>query len=203
MTILHKGIRRKTTDVLGDYGQAHYLQNVRLKRVGEMGRRAGLGKSNMAQLAGPVQFMIGAWSNVPYIVNGTGGTVTGNEDPLARWTGATLRIPDGEVGQPVAPVVDSVTADPLSPPATYIIGVVTFTANVTYDGLSGALSYLWLAPMTDGGGGGSAAALVNDANPATYSFDFAATPGNYSGSVTVTTQFNGFMTTFPFNYTVL
>ena len=36
MTIVYQGIRRKTTDVLNDYGQAHYLQNVRLKRVGEL-----------------------------------------------------------------------------------------------------------------------------------------------------------------------
>lgn len=95
MTIVYKGIHRKTTDVLDDYGQAQYLQNVRLRRVGELGRRAGLGKSTMARLDGPVQFMIGAWSNVPFIVNGTGGDVTGNAEPLLWWIGGTLPIPDG------------------------------------------------------------------------------------------------------------
>lgn len=202
MTILHKGIRRKTTDVLDDYGQAHYLQNVRLKRVGELGRRAGLGKSTMAQLAGPVQFMIGAWSNEPFIISGTGGDVTGTTDPLAYWTGATMRIPDGVVGQPVAPTIDSITPNPTSPPASYIIGLVTFTAGVTYDGLSGILTYSWLTPMTDGGAG-TASATVANANPGVFNFDAAATPGIYSGNLNVSTQFNGFSVNFPFFYTVL
>ncbi len=98
MTIEYKGIRRKTTDILEDYGQAHYVQNVRFKRIGELDRRAGIGKSNMAKLAGPVQFMIGSWNYEPYIINGTGGDVSGNADPLAKWTGATLRIPGGGSG---------------------------------------------------------------------------------------------------------
>jgi hypothetical protein len=203
MTIQYQGIRRKTTDVLDDYGQAHYLQNVRLKRVGELGRRAGLGKSTMAPLAGPVQFMIGAWSNVPYIVSGTGGDVTGQEDPLSYWTAATMRIPDGQVGQPVAPVINSITANPTSPPASYIIGLVTFTANVTYDGLSGALSYSWSTPMTDGGAG-TANATVANANPGIFNFNAAATPGNYAdGNLQVSTALNGFVVNLPFAYTVL
>lgn len=203
MTILHKGIRRKTTDVLDDYGQAHYLQNVRMKRVGEIGRRAGLGKSNMAQLAGPVQFMIGAWSNAPFIVSGTGGAVTGTEDPLAYWTGATFHIPDGLVGQPVAPTIDSVTANPTSPPATYIIGLVTFTAAVTYDGLSGALTYSWTTPMSANGGANLAHATVANANPGIFDFDINAIPGLYDGNLQVSTQFNGFVVNFPYSYTVL
>jgi len=175
MTILHKGIRRKTTDVLADYGQAHYLQNARLKRVGEMGRRAGLGKSTMAQLAGPVQFMIAAWSNEPYIINGTGGSVTGNEDPLALWTAATLRIPDGEVGQPQAPVIVSITPAPPSGTA-WIVGQVTFTAVITYDGLSGPLVYLW---ETNQGGPASPIIITADANPGVYEFNAACIPGDY------------------------
>ena len=159
MTILHKGIRRLTTDVLDDYGQAHYLQNVRLKRVGEMGRRAGLGKSTMAQLAGPVQFMIGAWSNVPYIINGTGGSVTGEEDPRALWTGATMRIPDGQVGQPAAPTIDSVTFSPV----TAISGANQFidmTINYTYDGLSGPISVTTASNMDDGLGNSIVVSVV-------------------------------------------
>jgi hypothetical protein len=149
VTILHKGIRRKTTDVLDDYGQAHYLQNVRLKRVGEMGRRAGLGKSNMAQLAGPVQFMIGAWSNESFIVSGTGGSVTGTEDPLAYWTAATMRIPGGQAGQPAAPVINSVTFNP----ASAVSGsdqFIDMTINYTYDGLSGPISVTTASNMGDG-----------------------------------------------------
>lgn len=201
MTILHKGIRRKTTDVLADYGQAHYLQNVRLKRVGEMGRRAGLGKSNMAQLAGPVQFMIGAWSNAPFIVSGTSGDVTGTEDPLAYWTAATMRIPGGQAGQAVAPVINFITDNAPFPANTYVVGPVIFTPDITYDGLSGALSYLWTDPMTDGVG--SAFADNNTLETPTFDFDITCTPGNYQGSLQVTTALNGFSTSLPFSFTVL
>ena len=41
MTIVYQGIRRKTTDVLDDYGQGQYLQNVRLKRVDLLIERDG------------------------------------------------------------------------------------------------------------------------------------------------------------------
>ena len=201
MTIEYKGIRRKTTDVLDDYGQAHYLQNVRLKRVGEMGRRAGLGKSTMAQLAGPVQFMIAGWSNEPFIVNGTGGDVTGNANPLAYWTGATLRIPDGEVGQPVAPTINFITPSPTSPPATYIIGVVTFTANVTYDGLSGPLAYSWSQPDA---GFAQAVIITDNANPGSFNFDATCFPGAYNYTLTVTPTGNpALFASLPTSYTVL
>ena len=202
MTILHKGIRRKTTDVLDDYGQAQYLQNVRLKRVGEIGRRAGLGKSTMAQLAGPVQFMIGAWSDEPFIVNGTGGDVTGNEDPLPLWTGATIRIPGGGAGQPAAPVINSLIFSPGSGTTQYTaIGVVTFTANVTYDGLSGPLIYTYSflftpGPVTPPGG--------VQPNPASFDLSGAPIDGNYVGSLTVSTTANPLLfDNIPFSYATL
>jgi len=184
MTIQHKGIRRKITDVLDDYGQAHYLQNVRLKRVGEMGRRAGLGKSTMARQAGPVQFMIGAWSSSPFIVNGTGGTVTGQEDPLAYWTAATMRIPIGDVGQPAAPTILSIT--PAPPSGTgYQVGQVTFTATVAYDNLSGPLIYAW---TTNTVGPATAQVVVDNANPGIFDFDVFCISGNYTDfSLTVST----------------
>ncbi len=185
MTIEYKGIRRKMTAVLEDYGQAHYVQNARFKRVGELGRRAGIGKSNMAKLAGPVQFMIGAWSSDSFIVNGTGGDVTGNADPLAYWTGATIRIPGGQVGQPTAPVINFVTANPTSPPVFYPIGVVTFTANITYDGLSGPLTYTWSTPTN---GGLAAIPIVNNANPAVFNFDAGCFAGNYIYTLLVETN---------------
>lgn len=200
MTIVYKGMRRMTTDVLDDYGQAHYLQNVRLKRVGEMGRRAGLGKSTMAQLAGPVQFMIGAWSNESFIVNGTGGDVTGTENPLAYWTAATIGIPPGQVGQPTGPIINFITPSPISPPATYIIGVVTFTADVTYDGLSGPLIYAWSTPTS---GFTPAIVITNNANPASFNFDATCFPGSYGYTLTVSTTLHGFSTNFPTSYTVL
>lgn len=197
MTIEYKGIRRKTTDVLNDYGQAHYVQNARFKRVGELDRRAGLGKSTMAQLAGPVQFMIGAWSSGSFIVNGTGGTVTGNDDPLAYWTGATLRKVVGIAGQPQAPVINSIAASPASP-RPYQAGTITFTPDITYDGLSGALLYSWFQTV------GPAAP-----NPSTSGADIFVTdfngfclPGPYSFQLTVTTGNLVFSDSLPFDFTV-
>ena len=188
MTIIHKGMRRLTTAVLGDYGQAHYLQNVRLKRVGEMGRRAGLGKSTMAQQAGPVQFMIGGWSNAPFIVNGTGGEVFGQEDPLAYWTGATLRIPGGEAAVPVAPVINSVTADPASP-HPYPASTVMFTPDITYDGLSGPLTYAW---VYNGGGIGLPPTPGSSTDPIfTTEFGVIYTAGTYLFQVQVATTTHG------------
>lgn len=191
MTILYKGIRRKTTDVLDDYGQARHMVNVRLKRMGEMGRRAGLGKSNMAQLAGPVQFMIGSWGSEPYIINGTGGDVTGNDDPLALWTAATLRIPDGLVGEPAAPTILSITPTPASG-AAYPVGLVQFLAVIQYDGLSGVLSYLWGNYTI---GPGTPTQVIIDSNPGVLDFNGGCTPSVYSApgnGLTISTQFNGF-----------
>jgi hypothetical protein len=198
MTIVYQGIRRKTTDVLDDYGQCQYLQNVRLKRVGELARRAGLGKSTMAQQAGPVQFMIGAWSNVPFIVNGTGGDVFGEEDPLAYWTAATMRKVIGEVGQPANPVINSVSASPPSPQG-YTAGVVVFTPNITYDGLSGALSYNWVQTV-----GPAAPNPPFSADPTwSTNFDGFCIPGLYSFTLTITTALGGFGAgPFPFSFTV-
>lgn len=204
MTVLYKGIRRMTTDVLADYGQAHYLQNVRLKRTGELGRRAGLGKSNMAQQAGPVQFLIGAWSNVPFIVNGTGGDVTGTEDPLALWVGATMRRPGGDAGVPAAPTINFFTENPASP-GIYPVGLVTFTPNITYDGLSGPLIYSWEASMSDGFGLQANISGATNNPTAVYNFDAAALPANYEALVglTVSTTLNGFSANSQYFYPVL
>ncbi len=180
MTIVYKGIRRKTTDVLDDYGQAHYLQNVRLKRVGELARRAGLGKSTMAQQAGPVQFMIGAWSNVPFIVNGTGGNVFGQEDPLLYWTGATMRKPIGVTGQPAAPVINFFTCVPPSPQV--YAGSVPFlvTPDITYDGLSGPLTYSWQS-ILDFMVGSLGPIGPTDGPTCIYNAPGSSGPGNYIG----------------------
>jgi hypothetical protein len=197
VTIIHKGIRRLTTDVLADYGQAFYAQNWRYKRMGEIGRRPGLGKSNMAQLAGPVRAMICGNLYFPYLVQITGGDVSATLEPEARWTDPVLDIPDGEVGQPVAPVINFITPNPTSPPATYVVGVVTFTADVTYDGLSGPLSYAWSTPT----GGTSAVVIVNNANPASFNFDATCFPDSYAYTLTVTA--GAFVVPFPTAYTVL
>jgi hypothetical protein len=198
MTIVYQGIRRKTTDVLDDYGQCQYLQNVRLKRVGELARRAGLGKSTMAQQAGPVQFMIGAWSNVPFIVNGTGGNVFGEEDPLAYWTAATMRKVVGVVGQPAAPVINFVTATPASP-QPYPAGVISFSPNITYDGLSGPLLYSWAQIV------GPAAPIPSISGVLAFdpNFDFFCIPSTYIFQLSIATTLNGFTDgPFSFNFVV-
>lgn len=200
MTIIYKGIRRKVTDVLEDYGQAHYMQNVRLKRVGELGRRAGLGKSTMGVQAGPVQFMIGAWSDTSFIVNGTGGDVFGQENPLAYWTAATMRKPGGLVGQPVAPVITAVVAVPASPQA-YPAGAVTFTPTITYDGLSGALIYSWQQLGGPSSPTPTAAANGNSPTWAT-TFDAFCIPGTYNFSVGVTTTVGALTGSLPFSFVV-
>lgn len=193
MTILHKGIRRKTTDVLADYSQAHYLQNVRFKRVGELGRRAGLGKSTMAQLAGPVQFMIGCWSNESFIVNGTGGDVSAEEDPLPLWSDNVLVIPIGAVGQgtPQPPVINfmvSVPGEGVYGPAPYPVFVVT--PNITYDGLSGPLTYLWeLINVVD------ATPVIADPTASVCTCDASGSgDGVFEVQLTVTASFNPLMT---------
>lgn len=200
MTIIHKGVRRRTTDIIDDYGMAYYAQNVRYRRAGEMGRRGGIGKTSMAQQAGPV-LLIGCGSYFePYVVQMVGGDVIATANPTTKWAEPILVTPDGQVGTPAAPTIVSVTPDPLSPPATYVIGAVTFTAAVTYDGLSGALSYSWTTP-TDGVN--TAAVITNNANPASFNFDASCTPGNYSYTLTVSTALNGFSTQLITSYTVL
>ncbi len=198
MTIIHKGIRRLTTDVLADYGQAFYAQNWRYKRMGEIGRRPGLGKSNMAQLAGPVRAMICGNLYFPYLVQITGGDVSATLEPEAHWNDPVMHIPDGEVGQPSAPTIDSITALPASP-QTYVAGVVTFTPTITYDGMSGALIYAWVQTV------GPAAPFLPFGTASVYStdFNFSCIPGLYSFTLTVTTTLNGF-TTGPvgFDFTV-
>lgn len=197
MTIIHKGIRRLTTDVLADYGQAFYAQNWRYKRTGEIGRRPGLGKSNMAQLAGPVRAMICGNLYFPYLVQITGGDVSATLDPQARWTEPVMFRPDGAAGEPAAPVINSVTALPPSPQA-YVAGIVTFTPDITYDGLSGPLIYSW------GVAGGPSSPDPSTSAAAVWTTDFNAgcIPGDYFLSLQINTTVGGFSDNFPFQFTV-
>ena len=205
MTIIHKGIRRKTTDVLDDYGQAHYAQNWRYRMAGEIGRRPGIGKTDMAKQAGPVLLLgFGSYFE-PYVVQMVGSDVIATADPLPLWADPVMVIPGGQGGTPQAPTIDLITPSPASGTATYPAGTVSFLATVTYDGLSGALSYSW----TNFNGGPSIPTQgIDNANPGTYIFDGFCPPGTYSfngiGGLTVSTQFNGFSTTLaPSDYQVI
>lgn len=193
MTIVHKGIRRKTTDVLADYGQAFYCQNWRFKKLGELGRRPGIGKSNMAQMAGPVQAMIvGNWFS-PYLVQVTGGTVDATLDPLAEWDDPILMVPDGAVGIPQAPTIVSVDPVPATPSA-YQVGQVTWTVTVLYDGLSGPLIYNYAGTDFDVYPNNSPAWVGGAGNTFTYDFNAGSLPGGYTkfNPGTVDTTLNGF-----------
>jgi hypothetical protein len=187
MSIIHKGIRRKTTDVLDDYGQAHYAQNWRYRLAGEIGRRPGIGKTDMAQQAGPVLLLgFGSYFE-PYVVQMVGGTVVATADPLPLWSDPTLVIPVGVAAEPAAPVINFFTCVPPSPQV--YAGSVPFVAtpDITYDGLSGPLSYQWQS-LTRFGLGGSMPILGATTNPTcTYLAPVAAGVGTYGGiALTVT-----------------
>jgi hypothetical protein len=94
MTIIHKGIVRDVSDVDNDYGRAFYVQNVSFRRLGEIGRRPGFGKSTMAKLDGPVVLMAAGSFDEPYIIQITDtGTVVATRDPSAYWGSPTMRPP--------------------------------------------------------------------------------------------------------------
>lgn len=195
MSIIHKGVRRKTTDVHEDYGMAYYAQNWRFKRVGEIGRRPGIGKSNMARLSGPVRAMICGNLYFPYLVQvNDSGSVEATLSPEAKWDEPVMFLPDGEVGQASAPTINAVVAFPSSP-RSYEAGVITFTPDITYDGLSGNLIYAWAQTV------GPASPQPPSSTDATFvtDFDSFCIPGLYSFTLTVSTQFNGFAT-LPFQF---
>lgn len=204
MTIVHKGIRRKTTDVAEDYGLAFYAQNWRFKRIGEIGRRPGIGKSNMARLTGPVRSMICGNLFFPYLVQvNDAGDVDATLSPEAHWTDPVMRIPDGIVGQAQAPTIVSITPSPASG-ALYPAGNVSFTAVVVYDGLSGPLTYSWTNFIV---GPGIPTPITMNANPMVLDFNAGCIPGVYSyagvGGLTVTTAIGGLSHTLaPDDYTV-
>jgi hypothetical protein len=203
MTIIHKGIRRKTSDVTEDYGLAYYAQNVRFRRVGEMGRRGGIGKTDMAQQAGPV-LLIGCGSYYePYVIQVVGSTAISTPDPLTLWADPILIPPDGDAGEPEAPIIQGITPSPASG-APYVVGQVSFLATIVYDGLSGPLTFSWTNFQV---GPAIPTAIVTNANPGIFEFGGACTPGQYSyagiGGLTVTTALHGFSTTLaPDDYQV-
>lgn len=203
--ILHKGVRRKTTDITDDYGEAYYAQNWRFKRMGEMGRRPGIGKSNMAQLAGPVLSMICGNLYFPYLVQVTsGGNVTSTLNPQGLWNNPVMFRPGGGAGQPAAPVINFISSSPVSP-QIYPVGNVTFTPNITYDGLSGPLIYDWPLQLEDPFGLVATILTPINGQTATYNFGAGSLPGNYEslGGFTVTTTIGALSDNEQLFYTVL
>lgn len=94
MTIIHKGIKRKLTDISNDYGAAYYAQNWSFKKLGEIARRPGLGKADMARLNGPVILMAFGNFNEPYIVQfDNSGNVITTRDAYLLWGGGGPLFP--------------------------------------------------------------------------------------------------------------
>jgi len=117
MTIIYRGIKRDVTDLLSDYGQAHYAQNLTFGILGEIGRRAGMGKSTMAKLDGPVVLLSAGWADEPFIVQiTTTGSVVGTRDPNIYWGGGG--------GGPRKPLIP----DP-PPPACTVANPQSFSGN--------------------------------------------------------------------------
>lgn len=205
------GIRTDVTPVADIPGAAEAAFGVRLRKAGELQRRWGFLSSSIARQAGPIRYIVS--SNRPgnnYITLGIPGSpqgfaVGGWADP---WPpppdGPRRRRPKGDAGDPVAPVINFITADPPDP-AAYPAGMVTFTPNITYDGLSGPLIYSWQAVMT---GLFAQQAFISGAtnNPtAVYDFDAGSFPDNYEALVglTVSTTFNGFSDNMQYFYVVI
>lgn len=193
------GIRTNVTDVLSDFGMPYTQIGTDMRVTGELQRRPGFQSTSIAQQAGPIRYIISAFPpGRPFLTFDIGGASAGTiigEDAPNPPEGPKRQKPIVVAGQPVAPTLVSVTPSPASGTA-YPAGVVTFTAVVDYDGLSGVLSYSWsnfagypnLPPIP----------IIDTANPASFDFDANCLPGFYSGwTLTLSTQFNGFVVPNP------
>lgn len=116
MSIVHKGIRRHTTDLLDDYGEAYYAQNWRYRLTGEIGRRAGIGKTDMAKIDGPVVLIGVGGIFEPFIVQLTS-------------TGSLISTRNARV----------VIGDPLLPPPDRPVACARFVDQVQ-NGTSGDIT---------------------------------------------------------------
>ncbi len=187
-----KGMNAKSTPVFPDATMATLAQNQRYKIKGEMQRRPGLAASNLIKLSDPIVSMWCGADYNEYLITQSGTTLIGNRTPEVRWAEVGVVPPVVVKGTPAAPVVVGVVYAPTS--YAYPGGVTTATATITYDGLSGALSYSWSNFNT---GPGSPTVTISNANPGEYTWNAGCTPSAYSGNqLTVTTALNGFMTIF-------
>ena len=188
------GLNRDTTPVDPRPGVSELQTNTHLRVANELQRRWGFQSSSIAKQDGPILGIASAdWAGGNFItfLNGTASPtsyeMTGTSPPPAQPPGPKRRRPVVVAGNPVAPVINFITPTPASPGTAG--GASSFLANITYDGLSGALTYTW--STMNQGGMPFAMIPVNaqNVNPGVYQFgssDF------YSYSLTVTTALNGF-----------
>lgn len=201
--IAWQGLSSKTSAVDSTVGISAYQENTRLRIDGELQRRWGMIASGLPKQDGPI-LLIASAIRGNFLTFDIGGGEVDGFSPLPPPTidGPKWKKPQVIGGNPQPPVIDSITFSPTSPPATYVIGNVTMTANVTYDGLSGPLLYDWPNDIFGLGiPGATAPRLSAVGNVAVYTFDFSCTPGAYPFQLTVDT--NLFNASLPTSYTVL
>jgi len=195
-----RGIQTHTTPVDSTPGISEWQQNTRMLKAGELQRRTGFQSTAIAKQSGAIyEIMSATGLGSNFLTFDLGATIDGRTTAAGSIdvfppppVGPKRRRPDVVAGNPVAPVIVFITASPPSPQA-YVVGNVTFTPTINYDGLSGPLIYLW-SIFTVG------PALLSPATPTNptcvYDFHSSAIPATYSGFIlTVSTTLNGFVVT--------
>jgi len=194
-----RGIQTHTTPVDSTPGISEWQQNTRMLKAGELQRRTGFQSTAIAKQSGAIyEIMSATGLGSNFLTFDLGATIDGRTTAAGSIdvfppppVGPKRRRPDVVAGNPVAPVINFFTASPPSPQA-YVVGNVTFTPDITYDGLSGPLIYSW-SSFTVGAGPPSPTAPTT--NPTcVYDFSGSSIPDTYSGFIlTVSTTLNGFV----------
>ncbi len=194
------GTNVKATPIGAQDGVSLWQQNTRMWVNGELQRRHGMAASNVPPSTNGIIGMATAFTpNGPIILQNDGqGTITGFQQPVAKWGDKYVIRPTGGAGGPAAPTIVAITATPSSP-QPYPAGVIAFAPIITYDGLSGPLLYSWAQFV------GPAAPTPSTSGVLAFSpnFDFFCIPGVYSFHLTINTTLHGFVNgPFNFNFTV-
>lgn len=198
-----KGMNVKMTPIGDMPGIADYQLNTSMFTENELWRRRGMAAGTMdPRSAGIIGLATVFTPNGSVVAQQTPGDLWGFGPgvAVARWTDAILIPPIGFT--PVAPVITVINSVPGSPGA-YPAALVTFTATITYDGLSGALIYSWGAMNQLGAPFSFVTPNTGNANPCSYSFGAGNPPDFYSAVLTVTTTLNGFSTNRTATYTIM
>lgn len=186
------GISRGTTPVDQRLGVSEFQANTRMKVVNELQRRWGFQSSAIAQQDGPILGIVSAngvtGNFLTFDLGGPAlGQIDGFSPPPDQPPGPKRRKPIVGEGVPQPPVINfmiSVPGEGLYGPPPYPVFVIT--PNITYDGLSGPLTYLWeLINVVD------ATPLIVDPTAEICTLDATASnDGVFEVQLTVTASFN-------------
>lgn len=90
------GVNRKTTPTDDDHSVSHYQENTRLKVAGELRRRNGMSRANIAKLATPIYGIASTVAPVPSIcLQGSTGSIDGFTTFEPVWGDVQLLAPTG------------------------------------------------------------------------------------------------------------